>query len=359
MKVYATLSVILILILLSLSPFAVSKVENDNNKYLPENENNDAKPLGNNYIAYFNKSFSISGTWDWQKVSVVVFVQTDNQIVINDTKDKYQFNSGEVLQSIVDDLDQTKSYANTSRHVLAELFTSYFNNFAPGAVGAMDRFARNTSYYPSKMSLIEWHPNSGGFADQYGNPDSDARINWYFSGHTHGYPKSIFDGLVYDVGGNLSGNSTAVDSRYKIHLDNRSNVTSPLNITTHGFKNTNSGWINASIELIGPTNLGNLKVHFVLVEDVYPDMKGTAYYRYTGRDELPPEDYMPPNDSPTINTTNDPNATEDQEYAVDYEADDPDNDTVTWSLSTNATWLAINPATGLLNGTPANAPMTT
>ncbi|MCK5560622.1 MAG: putative Ig domain-containing protein, partial [Thermoplasmata archaeon] len=57
---------------------------------------------------------------------------------------------------------------------------------------------------------------------------------------------------------------------------------------------------------------------------------------------------------PTINTTNDPNATEDQEYAVDYDADDPDNDTVTWSLNTNATWLIINPITGLLNGTPTN-----
>ncbi|MCK5560430.1 MAG: hypothetical protein KAJ51_07535, partial [Thermoplasmata archaeon] len=147
------------------------------------------------------------------------------------------------------------------------------------------------------------------------------------------------------------------DTTYMNHLNNRSKIPSPLNITTHGLKDNNSGWINASVELVSPTYLSNCKVHFVIVEDVYPDMKGTAYYRYTARHELLKEDFMPPNEAPMINTTNVQNATEDVYYSVDYDATDIDSLIANqiWSLSTNASsWLNIGSETGILNGTPTN-----
>jgi hypothetical protein len=60
------------------------------------------------------------------------------------------------------------------------------------------------------------------------------------------------------------------------------------------------------------------------------------------------------NDPPEITSSNDNSATEDQLYSKDYNADDDEGDTLTWSLNTNATWLAINSSTGVLNGTPDN-----
>jgi predicted transcriptional regulator len=61
------------------------------------------------------------------------------------------------------------------------------------------------------------------------------------------------------------------------------------------------------------------------------------------------------NDAPTITTGNDPTATEDQLYSNDYDADDDDGDTLTWSLASNASWLGINATSGILNGTPLQA----
>lgn len=59
-----------------------------------------------------------------------------------------------------------------------------------------------------------------------------------------------------------------------------------------------------------------------------------------------------PNVPPTISTPNEENAIVGTPYSVDYNANDPDGDTLTWALDTDASWLGINPATGVLSGTP-------
>ncbi|MCK5558989.1 MAG: tandem-95 repeat protein [Thermoplasmata archaeon] len=299
MKINSAIIAIFVIMCLSFSTLAISVVADDGNSSYNDG-NNAARSDRQNYVAYYNKTFSISSGWEWQNVSVVVFVQTQDQTVKNDVSNNYQFNSAEVLQSTVNDLDGNWVSTTTSRHVLAELFTSEFCGFCPGAVGAMDRIARDSTYYPTKMSLIEWHPNSGGFADQYGFPESDSRISWYFGGHSMGYPTSIFDGDIEDVGGSSDGNSTNIDTRYKNHINGRTAITSPLDITTKGYKDSNSGWINASVELSNPTELKNLEVYFVVVEDIYPEMKGSAYLRYTARSVLTNEDFIPPNHEPVV-----------------------------------------------------------
>jgi hypothetical protein len=60
------------------------------------------------------------------------------------------------------------------------------------------------------------------------------------------------------------------------------------------------------------------------------------------------------NDRPVITTQDLLNAESDELYEVDYDATDIDSQLSeqTWSLSTNATWLSINPTTGVLSGTP-------
>jgi hypothetical protein len=62
------------------------------------------------------------------------------------------------------------------------------------------------------------------------------------------------------------------------------------------------------------------------------------------------------NDAPMITNENVKTCEEDEEYRVDYEYVDldPTNDTITWSLDTNAPFLKIDSATGVLSGTPGN-----
>jgi len=57
------------------------------------------------------------------------------------------------------------------------------------------------------------------------------------------------------------------------------------------------------------------------------------------------------NDQPVITTADLNNATEADAYSVDYDATDIDVDTLIWSLITNADWLSIDTATGILSGT--------
>ncbi|MFO8052279.1 MAG: right-handed parallel beta-helix repeat-containing protein [Thermoplasmatota archaeon] len=63
------------------------------------------------------------------------------------------------------------------------------------------------------------------------------------------------------------------------------------------------------------------------------------------------------NDDPRIVTDDVPNATEDLEYSVGYSAVDidPTEDTMTWSLGTNSTFLTIDPKRGSLEGLPTNS----
>jgi proteasome lid subunit RPN8/RPN11 len=62
----------------------------------------------------------------------------------------------------------------------------------------------------------------------------------------------------------------------------------------------------------------------------------------------------PINDPPLITSDDDQSAVEDELYSVSYKAIDidPTGDTLTWSLDTNASWLTIDPSTGVLSGTP-------
>jgi len=55
---------------------------------------------------------------------------------------------------------------------------------------------------------------------------------------------------------------------------------------------------------------------------------------------------------PRITTTDNSEALEDEEYSVDYNAMDEDNDSLVWSLETNASFLEINDTTGILTGKP-------
>jgi hypothetical protein len=58
------------------------------------------------------------------------------------------------------------------------------------------------------------------------------------------------------------------------------------------------------------------------------------------------------NDAPVITTADVTAAAVNALYSVDYEANDPEGDALTWAVGTNATWLTMGWATGVLAGTP-------
>lgn len=60
------------------------------------------------------------------------------------------------------------------------------------------------------------------------------------------------------------------------------------------------------------------------------------------------------NEAPTIITPDVITTTEDTPYSVDYNSNDDANGPTLWSLATNASWLDIDPTTGVLSGTPDN-----
>jgi hypothetical protein len=248
-----------------------------------------------NYQVYYNKTFNIDKAWEADNVSIVVFVQTDDQT----TKSKDPggsagtFLSAEVMQSVMDFLDGKQTSTGTNRRVLGELFTASWCGYCPGADGAFDRILRDPSYFPSKVTLIEAHPSG-----DHGNTDGAARLNWYDFGG--GIPTSIFDGVDCLTGGNANANVTTIDTWYKGVINARQPTASIVDITTFGRKTSSDGWINASITLLGPTDLRNLKVNFWLIEDLYPTDASGAYLRYTLQKDLGSYDFIPPNHAPNI-----------------------------------------------------------
>jgi flagellar basal body-associated protein FliL len=296
-RILAVLIMILMVIIL-FNGLLVPVMSDNGNTEQPESTRNAEDSSRSNYIAYYNKTFSIDKDWEADNVSVVIFVQTQDQTQKSKETggSSGTFKSAEVLQSTIDFLTGEEKRTACCRHVFFELITATWCGNCPAADGAFDRMLRNSTYFPGKLTGVEIHPSSSG--DFY-NTDSLARHNWYSHGNSH--PTAIFDGLYCLTGGNSNPNSTNLDSRYKTIYDNRQPVLPKIDLITFGNKTKTSGWINLSIELLSPTPLRNLKVHFWVVEDVYPYQTGhNAYLRHTLRDALIPEDFTPPNHPPKI-----------------------------------------------------------
>lgn len=248
------------------------------------------------YKAYYNQTFTINPAWEADNVSIAVLLQTDEQTLRNkDPQGSTQtpkFNSAEVLQSAIDFLDGTQTSTGTSRNVLGELFTATWCQYCPGGVGAFDRITRDSSFFPTKTTLVELH----GSGD-HGTTDGAARQSWYDFG---GIPTAIFDGYECYTGGSTDPNATSPESHYKRIINNRAAIQSIVDITTFGHKTSTSGWINASVELLNPTPLRNLKVQFFVLEDLYPANNTGAFYRHTVQEILTPQNFIPTNHQPNV-----------------------------------------------------------
>jgi len=110
---------------------------------------------------------------------------------------------------------------------------------------------------------------------------------------------------------------------------------------------TNASWLHISQNgtlygTPGPYDVGTCWVNITVA-----DARGSTDYRNLTITVINV------NDPPTITTSDITTATQDSLYSVTYNATDPDNDTLTWSLSTNAPWLSVTNST--ISGIPTNA----
>lgn len=92
-------------------------------------------------------------------------------------------------------------------------------------------------------------------------------------------------------------------------------------------------------------DIGNFTIELTVLDQ---------YYIRTGK--LLEFDILNVNDPPVIQTDPTVSTQEDIQYTLDLNATDidPTNDTFTWSMISNASWLSLESDTGILNGTPSN-----
>jgi len=137
--------------------------------------------------------------------------------------------------------------------------------------------------------------------------------------------------------------TTAIqDSLYSVTY----NASDPDNDTLTWSLSTSASWLSLTNSTIsgtpGPYDVGTCWVNI----SVSDGNGGIDYHNFT----LTVQNI---NDPPTITTTDLTTATQDSLYSVDYSATDPDNDTLTWSVTTDAVWLNLDGSH--LWGTPTNA----
>jgi parallel beta-helix repeat protein len=112
---------------------------------------------------------------------------------------------------------------------------------------------------------------------------------------------------------------------------------------------TNASWLSINFTtgvLSGTPNISHIGSYWVNIS-VDDGNGGMDFHNFTLT-------VFETNYPPIITTPNLEWALEDSLYWVDYECTDGNNDSVTWQLVSNASWLGIDPITGNLTGIPEN-----
>jgi len=153
------------------------------------------------------------------------------------------------------------------------------------------------------------------------------------------HASSIWDGQAFYIfGGNNDGACCAPIVRF-----------TPGDTMTWSLS-TNAPWLSIDPStgvLNGTPPVGSAGTYGVSVS-VDDGKGGLDFHNFTLTIAAPPAENSPPMiTNPDVTT-----ATEGELYAVDYDADDLDGDPLAWSLNTDADFLVIDDATGILSGSP-------
>jgi len=246
----------------------------------------------------YNQTFTVDAAWDDTKLFGAVFIQDQTYVTKKDQSGSYNWKSAEVLQAAMVQLDGTQFSTGTERYVLFELATGEWCGYCPAADGAFHRIVNDNTYFPAKCVPITWH-NS----DTYSNSDADSRNTAY---SVPGYPTAFFDGYIAKVGGGTTSSSTVCDAPYKSNIDTRKALSSPFKITVKGDISGTSGWLNATCEKVATTNMTNVNIFFVVVEDLdttYLHGSDNVPLRHTGRKILLKQPLDISNSPPVVTLT--------------------------------------------------------
>jgi len=108
---------------------------------------------------------------------------------------------------------------------------------------------------------------------------------------------------------------------------------------------TNASWLSLDVQsgiLEGVPRNNDVGSFYVNISS-YDTNNSSSFHNFT---------LIVMNTAPNILTTNIIRANEEEKYYIDYSSDDDKQGIITWFLKTNASWLTINPLTGVLSGTP-------
>lgn len=111
--------------------------------------------------------------------------------------------------------------------------------------------------------------------------------------------------------------------------------------------NTDANWLSLDAEegiLSGTPDQHHIGIHSINIT-VRDGQGGLDWKAYTLT-------VNETNDDPVIMTVDEKNAIAHIDYKVKYNAFDEENETLSWNMSTNATWLSFNPSTTTLSGKP-------
>jgi predicted transcriptional regulator len=139
------------------------------------------------------------------------------------------------------------------------------------------------------------------------------------------------------------------DKLYEVDY-NATDIDSPIEHQLWSVDTNSNSWLNIDLSsgiLMGTPGNDDVGSYWVNVS-VEDGNDGRAWSNFTLT-------VIDTNDAPNIITENITTIYEDELYLVDYEAIDIDDvHTFEWYLTTNASWLIIDPDTGILSGTPTN-----
>jgi hypothetical protein len=207
--------------------------------------------------------------------------------------------------------------------------------------------------YKSNASWLHWDPTAHTIS---GTPkNGDVRSYYVRINLTHafmGTDEHNFTLVVKNRPPDLNTSDVPTATEDKLYRVDYNCTDDGQGTVTYHLKTNASGWLSivpATGVLSGTPRNGDVGRRYVNVS-VDDGNGGTDWTNFTLT-------VINTNDPPVMTGQDVLTATEDALYSVQYSATDPDAGTVlTWALKTNASgWLGINPTTGLLSGTPANA----
>lgn len=142
--------------------------------------------------------------------------------------------------------------------------------------------------------------------------------------------------------------TTAIEDEL-YYVDYNATDIDPTNDDLNWSLDTNATWlgINETTGILSGTPINDEVGFYWVYVNVTDGNDGNDSHYFI----LTVEDY---NDPPVITTPNNESAKEDSLYEVDYNFTDVDDAIAYWYRDSNASWLDIDPDTGLLFGTPQN-----